>query len=224
MSRIRIFTGHFGSGKTEIALNYVMNLAKTGKKVALVDIDIVNPYFCSRNMKDKLEQMGIKLIASSASLMNAELMVIPSNVYGVFNDKSYDVVMDIGGDDQGSLVLRQYTDYLKQESYDMFFVVNNDRPFTSNKVDTIQYIKSIERASGLIVTGLISNTNLSYETSVEDIIKGDKIVTDISLELKIPYKYIVCTKELAGIVKHKLHATVYPIEIYMKPPWTEKDQ
>ena len=219
MSRIRIFTGHFGSGKTEIALNYVMDLAKTGKKVALVDIDIVNPYFCSRNMKDKLEKMGIKLIASSASLMNAELMVIPSNVYGVFNDKSYEVVMDIGGDDQGSLILRQYNEYLKQESYDMYFVVNNDRPFTSNKVETITYLKSIERASGLIVTGLISNTNLSYETTAEDIIKGDKIVTDISLELEIPYKYIVCTKDLAGIVKNKVHAEVYPIEIYMKPPW-----
>ena len=221
MSRIRIFTGHFGSGKTEIALNYVMDLAKTGKKVALVDIDIVNPYFCSRNMKDKLKKMGVKLIASSASLMNAELMVIPSNVYGVFNDKSYEVVMDIGGDDQGSLILRQYNEYLKQESYDMYFVVNNDRPFTSNKVETITYLKSIERASGLIATGLISNTNLSYETTVEDIIKGDKIVTDISLELEIPYKYIVCTKDLAGIVKNKVSTEVYPIEIYMKPPWRE---
>ncbi|HEY8889042.1 MAG TPA: ATP-binding protein [Clostridium sp.] len=219
MSRIRIFTGHFGSGKTEIALNYVMDLAKTGKKVALVDIDIVNPYFCSRNMKEKLEKLGIKLIASSSNLMNAELMVIPSNVYGVFNDKSFDVVMDIGGDDQGSLVLRQYNEYLKQESYDMYFVINNNRPFTSNKEETIEYLKSIERASGLIVTHLISNTNLSYETNIEDIIKGDKIVSEISQQLKIPYKYIVCTKDLADIVKNKVHAKVYPIEIYMKPPW-----
>jgi len=221
MSRIRIFTGHFGSGKTEIALNYVMALAKTGKKVALVDIDIVNPYFCSRNMKEKLEKLGIKLIASSSNLMNAELMVIPSNVYGVFNDETFDVVMDIGGDDQGSLVLRQYNEYLKQGSYDMYFVINNNRPFTSNKEETIEYLKSIEKASGLKVTHLISNTNLSYETNIEDIIKGDKIVSEISQQLEIPYKYIVCTKDLADIVKNKVHAKVYPIEIYMKPPWRE---
>ncbi len=221
MSRIRIFTGHFGSGKTEIALNYAINLAKIGKRVALVDIDIVNPYFCSRNMKDKLENLGIKLISSSSSLMNAELMVIPSNVYSVFNDKSYEVVMDIGGDDQGSLVLGQYNEYLKQESYDMYFVVNNDRPFTSNKVETIAYMKSIERASRLKVTHLISNTNLSYETNTEDIIKGDKIVSEISKQFEIPYKYIVCTKDLAGMIKTKVHAEVYPIDIYMKPPWME---
>lgn len=221
MSRIRIFTGHFGSGKTEIALNYVMDLAKRGKKVALVDIDIVNPYFCSRNMKDKLEKLGIKLIASSPNLMNAELMVIPSNVYGVFNDKSYEVVMDIGGDDQGSLVLRQYNEYLKQETYDMYFVVNNNRPFTSNKEQTIEYLKSIERASGLIVTHLISNTNLSYETNTEDILKGDKIVSEISQQLEIPYKYIACRKDLEENVKNRVQTEVYPIEIYMNPPWRE---
>ena len=192
MSRTRIFTGHFWSGKTEIALNYAINLAKTDKKVALVDIDIVNPYFCARNMRDKLESLGIKLIFSRSNLMNAELMVISSNVYGVFNDKSYEVVIDIGGDDQGSCVLGQYTEYLKQESYDMYFVINNARSFISNKMETITYMKSIEIASRLKITHLISNTNLSYETKAEDIIKGDKIVSKISQQLEISYPYIVC--------------------------------
>lgn len=221
MSRIRIFTGHFGSGKTEIALNYAMNLAKMGKKVAIVDIDIVNPYFCSRSMKDELENLGIKLISSSAELMNAELMVISSNVYGVFNDKSYEVVMDIGGDDQGALVLGQYNEYFKEEPYDMYFVINNDRPFTSNEMETITYMKSIERASRLKITHLISNTNLSYDTKAEDIIKGDKIVLELSRQLQIPYRYIACTRDLVDSIKDKVNAQIYPIDIYMKPPWRE---
>ena len=97
MSRIRVFAGHFGSGKTEIAINYAIYLAKQGNKVAIVDIDIVNPYFCTRDVKSILDSYGIKLISAEPNLSNAELMVVPAEVKSVFNDKSYEVVMDIGG-------------------------------------------------------------------------------------------------------------------------------
>ncbi|MBS5824817.1 MAG: P-loop NTPase, partial [Clostridium argentinense] len=99
MSRIRIFTGHFGSGKTEIAINYAINLAKEGRKVAIVDLDIVNPYFCVRDLKTELEKYNIRVISSNPEFVNAELMVVPAEVLSVFNDKSYDVVFDVGGDD-----------------------------------------------------------------------------------------------------------------------------
>jgi len=212
MSRIRIFTGHFGSGKTEIALNYAINLTRIGRKVALVDVDIVNPYFCARSMKGKLENLWIKLISSSSNLMN-----------GVFNNQSYEVVIDISRDDQGSCVLRQYTKYLKQESYDMYFVINNNRLFSLNKMETITYMKSIERASRLKITHLISNTNLSYETKAEDIIKGDKIVSEISQQLEMPYPYIVCRKDLVNDIRNKVNSEIYLIYIYLNPSWMDKD-
>jgi hypothetical protein len=220
MSRIRIFTGHFGSGKTEISINYAINLAKQGKKVAIVDIDIVNPYFCVRDIGEHLnKEYGIKVIASNPHYSNAELAVVPSEVISVFNDKSYEVVMDIGGDENGAVVLGQYNRFFREEPYDLYFVINNNRPQTSNVEGTEEYIRNIEYTSRLKVTHLISNTNLSYETTSEDILKGDKEVKELSEKTKLPYKYTTCRRDLAEDIKGKVQGEILPIDIYMKPPW-----
>lgn len=220
MSRLRVFTGHFGSGKTEISINYALNLAKQGKKVTLVDIDIVNAYFCSRDIKESLESQGVRVIAANPHWSNAELMVVPPEVMSAFNDKSHEVVIDVGGDDMGAVVLGQYNRFFQEESYDMLFVVNTTRPFTSDKQGVEEYIASIERASRLKVSHLVSNTNLSYETEVEHILKGDKEVLELSKKLNIPYKYTVCQKEQIDEIKGKVHGEeIFGIDIYMKPPW-----
>lgn len=219
MNRIKIFTGHFGSGKTELSINCAIKLANQAKKVVIVDLDIVNPYFCTRDMKAELEDKGIRVIAADPKLSNAELMVVPAEVLAVFNDKSYEVVMDIGGDGQGAVVLGQYNRYLKVEPYDMYFVINNKRPLTSNTDDTENYIRAIQFTSRLKVTQLISNTNMSYETSEEDIINGDRLTSELSKKLNIPHKYTVCRRDLIDKVQGKVEGELYPIDIFMKLPW-----
>lgn len=219
MSRIKIFTGHFGSGKTEFAINYALDLAKKGEKVILVDIDIVNPYFCSRDAEELLNKNGIRLIATNKKFSNAELAVVPPEVLSAFSDKSSQVIMDVGGDDQGAVVLGQYNRYFREEPYDMFFVINNHRPLTGSASETIDYLRSVEKVSRLKVTHLVSNTNLSYETKKEDILYGDKIVSDVSLETGIPYKYTLVRKDLLGEVKGQVKGELYGLDIFMIPPW-----
>lgn len=220
MSRIRIFTGHFGSGKTEISINYALNLAKQGKKVSLIDLDIVNPYFCVRDLRDELEAQGVRVISANPHFSNAELMVVPAEVLSAFNDKSSEVVFDVGGDDMGAIALGQYNRYFREEGYDMYFVVNNMRPFTSDEQGTEEYIRAVEASSRLKVSYLVSNTNLSYETEIEHIIKGDEGLTELSKKLNIPYKFTVCRKDLVDNIKGKVHGEeVFGIDIYMKPPW-----
>ena len=222
MSRIRVFTGHFGSGKTEIAINYAIYLAKQGHKVAIVDIDIVNPYFCTRDVKGVLDSHGIRLICADPNLSNAELMVVPAEVKAIFNDKSYEVVVDIGGDDQGAVVLGMYNRYFKEEPYDMYFVVNNNRPFTEDAGAAAEYMAAIERVSRLKVTHLISNTNLSYETTSDDIIRGDAETVKLSEMTGLPYAYTVCAAGLADEIEGRVHGDIFPIDIYMRPPWRAK--
>lgn len=219
MSRIRVFAGHFGSGKTELAINFAKSLASQNIKTCLVDIDIVNPYFCVRDHKDELEEMGIRVIASNPHFSNAELAVVPPEVVSVFNDKSRHVIIDVGGDDSGAVVLGRYNEYFTKEQYEMYFIINCNRPFTSNIGDMEEYIRAIEAASRLKVTHLVSNTNMSYDTTIEDILKGDKLVKELSEKLNLPYKYTVCRRDLAESVEGQVSGEILPIDIYMTPEW-----
>jgi energy-coupling factor transporter ATP-binding protein EcfA2 len=221
LNRITVITGHFGSGKSELALNLAKKLNDEGEKVSLVDIDIVNPFFCIRDFKEKLAEVDIEVISAKPEWSNAELMVVPGEVSGIFvrNDRHF--IIDIGGDDRGAMVLGQYNRNFKETPYDMYFVVNTRRPMTPNEKGVKEYLKDIERASRLKVTHLISNTNLSYETDVEDIVKGDEIVSKLSKELGIPHLYTVVRRDLVEEVTGRLKGEILPIDIHMKTPWSE---
>ena len=220
MERITILTGHFGSGKSELSLNLAKKMNKEGKKVALVDLDIVNPFFCIRDFKETLAKEDIDVIAAKPEWSNAELMMVPAEVSGIFVKRDTNYIMDIGGDDSGATVLGQYNKELKESGYDLYFVINTQRPMTPNDQGIREYIDSIEKSSRLKVTHLVSNTNLSYETTIEEVIKGDQVVSALAKDLGIPHLYTVVRQDLADQLKGQLNGEILPIEIFMKTPWS----
>lgn len=218
--RIRIIIGHYGSGKTEFSVNYAIKLAEAGKKVAIVDLDIVNPYFRSREKQEMLESKGIKVIASSLNInIGVDLPALAAGILAPIQDESYDVVLDVGGDAVGARALARYYNYFKEGSYDMFCVLNAYRPGTQNVEDAIGHIKDIEAASRTKVTGLINNTHLLRDTSVEDVLKGQKLAKGVSEKLNLPIKYVSTLEKVAQLLPENLEGEIFPIKMYMREDW-----
>ena len=168
--RLTLFAGHYGSGKTNIALNYAFNLRKQGFDTVIADIDTVNPYFRTKDSAKELEDAGIELIASEFAGSNVDLPALPAAMYDIIFQSNKYAVIDIGGDDRGAFALGRYTpEILRENNYNMLMVINMYRPLTSTPEDTIEILKEIEAASGIPFNGLVNNSNLGPSTDVETI-------------------------------------------------------
>ncbi|MBQ6065847.1 MAG: hypothetical protein IJK89_03420 [Clostridia bacterium] len=171
MKRINLFCGHYGSGKTNIAVNFAFALKRQGKQVAVADLDIVNPYFRSKDSETELAEAGIELIALPFANSNVDLPSLPSNVYGLVQRKDRYVIMDIGGDDRGAYALGRFAPYIREENdFDLFYVVNFYRPLTQTAQDALEVMREIEAAAGLHFTGIVNNSNLGAETTPADVV------------------------------------------------------
>lgn len=170
MKRVNLFLGHYGSGKTNIALNYAFALKEKGLPVSIADLDIVNPYFRTKDSQQELEDAGIELVALPFAGTNVDLPSLPAETYGlVMRDDKY-VILDIGGDDRGAYALGRFTPYILEENnFDMFFVVNFYRPLTRNAGEAFEVFNEIQAAAKMNFTGIINNSNLGEETTAEDV-------------------------------------------------------
>lgn len=217
--RVRIITGHYGSGKTEFAVNYTLSLAKSGYKTAIVDLDIVNPYFRSREMEPMFMEKGVRVISSTVKGLAGDLPALSPEIYAALQDKSYETVIDMGGDKAGATALGRFYDHIDKNECDMFFVLNANRPLTNTKENAIRYLKAIELGSRQKVTALVNNTHLCSDTRVEDILKGQELCVEVSRELGLPIKYVVTHVDLMDKLPKNIQGEIFPIKIYMKKPW-----
>ncbi len=229
MKRIIIITGHYGSGKTEFAVNMAINLRKEHEKVALLDMDIANPYFRSRERQEYMESLGIVVHHNAYGYdITEDMPAISASLKAPLENKEYLAVVDVGGDDSGARVLNQFKKYFITGDSTMLCVINGNRPETDHLEGALEHIEKIQNETGLKIDGLINNTHLIRETTTSEIIKGYKLCSQISEKLGIPIVYNTCIEELLPDLKEAIEKeiltdfVVYPIRLYMRPTWLDR--
>ena len=218
-SRLNIFCGHFGSGKSEVAINYAIKLAGEGKKVTVIDMDNVNPFFRSTDAKEILEKHGIELIASEFVNSNLDMPTVPQETKKVFCDTSRTVIFDVGGDDDGAYILGQFNSYFMQEDYSMTFVVSTKRPLTKTNDELYDMAQRIEYASRLKFTGIANNTNLGSLTDSDTLLSDYSEIKKLSEKMSVPICMQCGTPKALEKLPAELQKNKFPMKIYIKKPW-----
>ncbi len=195
-ARVFVYVGMFGSGKTELAINTAVELKKEEKNVALLDIDVISPYFRSRDKKDPLEEMGIKVISPPGALSHADLPIITAQVGGYISNESFFTIADVGGNEDGATVLGSLKPFLDRVNKKVFFVVNTLRPFSTTFDEIVRNVKKISAVSRTKIDYLINNTNIAQETTEENVKNGEELIKKVSEYLEIPVAFTVVNEEM----------------------------
>ena len=191
--RLTLFAGHYGSGKTNVALNYAYKLKENGYDTVIADIDTVNPYFRTKDSAEELKRAGIELIASEFAGSNVDLPALPAAMYDIIFDSDKYAVIDIGGDDRGAFALGRYTpEILRENNYSMLMVINMYRPLTSTPEDTLEILREIEAASRIPFTGLVNNSNLGEGTTLDSLKDSFDYAKKVSILSGLPIYATSC--------------------------------
>ena len=214
--RLTLFAGHYGSGKTNISVNYALHLAKEGKQVCIADLDIVNPYFRTADSRQELESAGVELISPQFANSNVDLPALPAQAYKLVQDKRCYGIMDIGGDDRGAYALGRYVPYMKQEKdYRMVYVANCYRPLTRTAAEALEVMQEIETACGLAFTDIVNNSNLASETDVQAVLDSRDFIQELSELSGLPVFMTTVRADLAERVRKHI-PNVLPLHLQEK--------
>ena len=211
--RLTLIMGHYGSGKTNIAVNLAYDLKKSYNNVAIADLDIVNPYFRTKDSEEIFRNDGIRLICSDYANSNLDIPAMPSDIYSLTDDKDLKAIIDVGGDDRGALAVGRLSNAIKNENnYEMLFVINTFRPLTRDTKGLLEVLGEIEAAAGLKFTGLINNSNLGPITTKEDVINSVKKAQELSKITGLPLVLTTVKEELYKDLKGEIE-NLFPLKL-----------
>jgi len=214
--RIILLSGHYGSGKTNIAVNLAFVLKQQRERVTIADVDIVNPYFRTSDSRRELEDSGIRLICSEFAGSNVDLPALPAEIYAVTDDPGQTAIIDVGGDDRGALALGRIRDgILKENDYEMLFVINRFRPLTRNAEMTVEIMREIEAAAGIRFTAVVNNSNLGAETTADDVLSSVEYANEVCSLTGLPLKMTAVHESLYPQLKGKID-NLFPLGLQKK--------
>jgi hypothetical protein len=217
-ARFAIFIGAFGSGKTEVAVNYALACLAAGRPAAIVDLDVVNPYLRVGELRPRLERAGLQVIAPGDELSRFDTPALSPEIVGLFQEETRWAVLDVGGDAAGTRALGQYAPTLQRLGPELWLVINARRPDTRTPADMVETARALERQARLKLTGLINNTNLLEETTAETVRSGHRLVVAAAAELGLPVTFAAAPEALAPDLPD-LGSPLLPLRRHLFSPW-----
>ncbi len=214
--RITLFVGHYGSGKTNLAVNYAAHLHRQGKRVVLADMDIVNPYFRSKDSEAELQALGVETLSSPYANTNLDAPAMPASFYGIFENRDRFAVLDVGGDDRGAVALGRYVPMIKEENdYEMIFVANAYRALTPTPEDALEVLREIEQACKLPVSAIANNSHLGEFTDAQTVLESEVYVQKLCELAGLPLVMTAFTQNLAPVLQDRVPHP-FPITLQKK--------
>jgi hypothetical protein len=229
-----LFTGNYGSGKTEVSVNVANALARSGRlPLTVVDMDIVNPYFRSREARRQMQELGVRVLAPEADMHNADLPIVLPEVKGAVRNREMATLLDVGGDNVGATVLASLAEAIRSRPHKMYFVLNRNRPFTGTVEGALQLMDEIEAASRVTINGVVGNTHLMEETTLEMAREGAEFCLEVAEARGVEAGFVTAPAEglvevgaissgeaASGLLELEgFPVPVLPLERIMLPPW-----
>ena len=214
--RVLLLCGHYGSGKTNIAVNLAQAIKREYPTVTLADLDMVNPYFRSKDSATELQEAGIRLICSNFANSNVDVPALPPDLYALTDDRRMRAIIDVGGDDRGALVLgRLAPSILEENDYEMLMVINCYRPLTRDAASTLEVMREIEAAGGIRFTALVNNSNLGVETTAQDVLASVRYANEVADMSGLPVVMTTADERLEDELKYKI-SNLFPLKLQKK--------